>query len=799
MKEEKKSPTVECSLSDLKGCGSIALFSTLAAALIILSGLNLFIRWTIEQALFESSLVSDVRWLVHLVYAFLLLLLLVPLYIIAKVPRLKLILRLWLIGAAFVFLTIPVKMMPLTSQNQSTVIILSALLLLIIIMALAARRNKQVPRKLPSSRLMGAGAIIGLLAAVPWLLWGALGSALDTLLVLFLGAAFGTFISLSLFPYYFSKTMPPGTQVSRGEFAVDGFVIFIFLLLTITGLGQNGSQLLLALSLPLSGWLLAALANAGKERKDHGRFVTGVSSGLLVTLPVLFFDSDELSYLVSGAKGEVMSWANQCALFTGVFLVIVAIYCLFLFKHLPKLNAPHRWSPLLVLLSFSVAAVVYFAFGQPGLFGDRLFVVFKEQADISTITAEPLSQRKSELYQTLITTAIETQARLQNKLDKWHVGYTSYYLVNGMEVNGGLLLKALLAAQPEVDRVLESPHLRPLPKALAASEGDLTNAADETAWNLEMIDAPRVWEELGVTGEGVVIGQTDSGVDGSHPELRYAYRGEGIGDDYNWLDPWNQSQYPTDYSGHGTGTLGIEVSSKRGVAPGAQWMGCVNLARNLGNPALYLDCMQFMFAPYPRSGDPFTEGDPSKAANIVNNSWGCPGIEGCDLAVFEPALRVMKAAGIFMAASAGNSAEYGCNSVTDPPATSVEVFTIGSVNKSADLSDFSSAGPVSLNGKTYYKPNILAPGESILLLAPRNTYEMGSGTSFAAPHVSGVVALMWSANPALVGDIDATYRILLETAKPYTGRRPECENTMYFDDIGIVDAFAAVQAALALK
>ena len=152
-----------------------------------------------------------------------------------------------------------------------------------------------------------------------------------------------------------------------------------------------------------------------------------------------------------------------------------------------------------------------------------------------------------------------------------------------------------------------------------------------------------------------------------------------------------------------------------------------------------------------------------------------------------------------MAVSAGNSAEYGCNSVTDPPATSTEVFTVGSVNQSAELSKFSSSGPVSVNGVTYYKPNILAPGENILLLAPRNTYSMGSGTSFAAPHVSGVVALMWSANPALIGDVDTTLNILLETVKPFTGIRPDCENTMYFDNIGVLDAYAAVQAAIGLK
>jgi subtilisin family serine protease len=69
----------------------------------------------------------------------------------------------------------------------------------------------------------------------------------------------------------------------------------------------------------------------------------------------------------------------------------------------------------------------------------------------------------------------------------------------------------------------------------------------------------------------------------------------------------------------------------------------------------------------------------------------------------------------------------------------------------------------------------------------------------AGPHVAGVVALMWSANPALIGDIERTEQILRETAQPYTGRLPECvapgqpNNAAGY---GIIDAYAAVQTAL---
>jgi subtilisin family serine protease len=379
------------------------------------------------------------------------------------------------------------------------------------------------------------------------------------------------------------------------------------------------------------------------------------------------------------------------------------------------------------------------------------------------------------------------------------IEYNPYYLVNGMEVNGGLLLQMWLEKQPEVDRVLSSPHLRPLPELVTAAAGEENHPPDGTLWNLEMIRVPLVHEKLNITGSGIVIGQTDSGIEGNHPELKTSYRGAGGSDDYNWVDPWFGAKTPVDYAGHGTATLGIEVGSTRGIAPDAQWIGCVNLARNLGNPAYYLNCMQFMFAPYPRRGDPFLDGDTTLGANIVNNSWGCPRVEGCDAEVFEPAMRVLKTAGIFMSAAAGNAGYYGCSTITDPPAIYEDVFTAGAVDKTGTISSFSSLGPVIMNGNSRIKPDLLAPGEQILLAAPGGKYTFASGTSFAAPHISGVVALMWSANPKLIGDIETTTRLLIDNTQPYNGVEAQCGDARNGSGAGILDAFAAVQAAIDLK
>ena len=180
----------------------------------------------------------------------------------------------------------------------------------------------------------------------------------------------------------------------------------------------------------------------------------------------------------------------------------------------------------------------------------------------------------------------------------------------------------------------------------------------------------------------------------------------------------------------------------------------------------------------------------------MNNSWGCPEIEGCDAGVFQSAVDAMKDAGIFMSVAAGNSGNYGCSTVSDPPSIYADVLTSGSVNEYGDLSYFSSIGPVAVDGSERRKPDLLAPGENVLAALPGGGYSHVSGTSFSAPHVTGVVALMWSANPELIGDVDATTEILKSSTKTYNGSDPACGTTADATGSGILDAYRAVEAAL---
>jgi subtilisin family serine protease len=211
-----------------------------------------------------------------------------------------------------------------------------------------------------------------------------------------------------------------------------------------------------------------------------------------------------------------------------------------------------------------------------------------------------------------------------------------------------------------------------------------------------------------------------------------------------------------------------------GVAPGAQWIGCRNMDAGDGIPASYIECFEWFIAPYPVAGTP-DQGNPSKAPDVMDNSWGCTSSEGCTtaaLGVIEPALNAADAAGIVVVVSAGNSGS-ACKTIWNPPAIYPRTLTVGSTNSSDVLAASSSRGSVTYAGQTYTKPDLSAPGVSVRSSWPGNfspdpnvPYPLLSGTSMAAPHVAGVVALLLSAQPSLRGQTDLVRAIVAHTADP---------------------------------
>lgn len=803
MTDKQKDITVSRQAS---GCSSILVMVGWTLLIVLLSIGDLYSNWMTEQTLYESSsILNDMRWLNHLIFMGLLFIPLLIGFFTTKNPKLKSTLQIWVIGAGFSLATFASKKLWITYQQQTAIMDIAILILFNSGLFFFQHRNPQPePETKGKTVHFGLAAIVAAGMVLPFALWGALGSINETILYLIEGLLFGFFVLQVVYPYLFDKTLNPAEEVQSKEFLRDGFVIALFFLLLVTGLGQNGSEPLLLITMPMSGWTITFFAILSKNSKDRGKFAVGLIAAVVLITPLLWFDADELSLIIAGSAGETLDCAIRASWSVFGVSLLVFIVNLVNLKHLVNIKITRKFNWIISGIAVSALAVVYLLFGQPGFFGEKIFIVMKDQADLTDAASiANVADRRQAVYDELVSTASNSQIAIRAKLDSWHINYTPYYLVNGLEADANPFLRMIIQKRDDVARVLESPQLRPLHENAEPENSDPTEAPDGFTWNMMMIGVDKVRSELGVTGEGIVIGHTDTGVDGRNLELADSYRGVSGSDDYNWLDPWNDSLFPVDVQGHGTSSLSIITGKNIGIAPDAKWIGCVNLARNLGNPAVYLNCMQFMLAPYPQGGDAFTDGDTTKGAMIVNNSWGCPLVEGCDMVTFEQAAKAMETAGIFMAVAAGNTGYYGCGSITDPLAIYSEVFTVGSIKSNGELSDFSSLGPVTFDGSGRTKPDLLAPGEGIVIAFPGNQYTIGKGTSYAAPHVAGVVALMWSANPELIGNIELTRKILEDTASPFTGTMPACviDSTIPNDaaGYGILNAFAAVEKAISLK
>ncbi len=364
-----------------------------------------------------------------------------------------------------------------------------------------------------------------------------------------------------------------------------------------------------------------------------------------------------------------------------------------------------------------------------------------------------------------------------------------------------------LSALPNVLHVYEIDDLPPEPTKGPISlvvppidRGPFSLDGKTVPWNVSRIGADRVWSELGVTGEGIVVAMFDSGVDYGHEELSpnvWTNPGEvpnnGLDDDENGfvddLYGFNFGRMTPEVRAspsnpHGTTTSGIVAGSgvggiQTGIAPRARIMAL--MASGLASS---IQVYEYAVA---------------NGADIINMSFSQPGL-GDLRAVWRLMAEQATIAGLVSVSGAGNFRQTTRIPVQQRiPEGIPSVISVGGVDSMLTLAPFSSMGPVEWSGVRFYndypsltKPDVAAfpgPGYPVIhkdgsgYLDPNNFVR---GNSFSGPHASGVAALMLSADP----DLPAweVKRLMEETA---TEIAPAGKDNR--TGAGLINAFRAVE------
>ena len=279
---------------------------------------------------------------------------------------------------------------------------------------------------------------------------------------------------------------------------------------------------------------------------------------------------------------------------------------------------------------------------------------------------------------------------------------------------------------------------------------------------LEAINAPALWD-LGYTGKGLLVYDYDTGVCPEHPTIKNRFLANRFPMNQSWYGYFRD--YPNEInSNHGTHTLGTMIGEGLpsgdtiGVAPGAYWMACDLVTTTVGA----LPPLENIVAAYEWALD--ADNNPETTIDIphvINNSWRWnddPDTVHCNDYIRD-LMNTLEAAGIASVFSGGNAGPS--NTTISAPqrinTTIVNTFSVGSVNANTDgnpISYFSSIGPLQCpasDSSLYIHPEVVAPGHDVRSSVGMNSYSSKSGTSMAAPHVSGAVLLLKEAFPSLSG------------------------------------------------
>ena len=392
----------------------------------------------------------------------------------------------------------------------------------------------------------------------------------------------------------------------------------------------------------------------------------------------------------------------------------------------------------------------------------------------------------------------------------------TFWSFNGFSCSASDEVIAQLAQRKDVAMIIPDEMRQMIP----LNEKTSPTATRANAWHVDKINAPAVWNYngTGYTGNGVIIGLIDTGVNYNHIDIANSMWDGGSEFPHHGYDVFYQDLDPMDDQGHGTHTAGIlagqgTAGTQTGIAPGAKIMAIKILSEEGQGEATHLiEGVEFAL---------------DHGANILSLSLSDVGAGPCYY--YRDVFATCLDAGVAAAVACGNegqtqytypvpfniSAPGNC-----PPAWLhpdqknliegglTSVISVGATDSNDEHCGFSSVGPTTwaagpnvgnyndypyengdVNQPGLIRPDISAPGANITSLnyQTTNNYIEMDGTSMATPCVAGVLAMLLEANPELTpAELDS----IIELTSVRVG------NTMKSNRVGSgrIDALAAINA-----
>ena len=299
------------------------------------------------------------------------------------------------------------------------------------------------------------------------------------------------------------------------------------------------------------------------------------------------------------------------------------------------------------------------------------------------------------------------------------------------------LIEKYVIPKLEELEIVESDQLIYANDLMLSNDGPITPNAQET-WGAERIQANVAWNS-GVKGQNVLVAVIDSGVEISHPSLSskiYVNTAElngarGVDDDENGLVDdvrgWDfslNSAVNHDTSGHGTHVAGVIAGAHsgpmKGVAPDAKILP-----------------IDFMDGGSGYTSDAIKSINYAKLmkAHVINASWGS---DLCSRILEDTILSLVDENILFVAAAGNNGNDISRYPEFPAAFRSSAQITVGAITQLGFMPSFSNYGQL---------VDVMAPGDEILSSYTGGDYAYLSGTSMAAPFVSGLAALIVGKKP----------------------------------------------------